>query len=176
MALGLQYRVGLVGRFRSRLLRLCRARPYMTLVLTVARNRPTTYILGLTLPFPLAWPGVVSAMVAGAHRGGRSALDTLARHYFSIVTLARCYVLLRRHASRAAVNATTGLRSVRPDGRCPGARLLELFILYLGLCIAVLIIVFAADHALNGQPFRPRTAQPARGRAWQPQRSGETST
>ena len=67
---------------------------YMTMVLTIGKaTAPTEYILGLTLPFPVAVIlAVLSAMLL-ALIVGAIALRHLRGIYFSIVTLGAVYVL-----------------------------------------------------------------------------------
>src|ERR1039458_4495397 len=94
MALGLNIIWGWSGDFDLAFYGYVALGAYMTLVLTIGpATSPTTYILGLTLPFPIAVAiAVVSAMLL-ALVVGAIALRHLRGIYFSIVTLGAVYVL-----------------------------------------------------------------------------------
>jgi ABC-type branched-subunit amino acid transport system permease subunit len=156
MALGLNIVWGWSGDFDLAFYGYVALGAYMTLVLTVGpATNPTTYILGLTLPFPLAVAlAVVSAMVL-ALIVGAIALRHLRGIYFSIVTLGAVYVLYVVTGQYVPLfngyNGVSGLFD--PMGDVLGLDYSSYSFFYLGLCIAVLIIVLLLTTRLNGSRF-----------------------
>ena len=94
MALGLNVIWGWSGDFDLAYYGYVALGAYMTLVLTIGRQPPPTrYILGLTLPYPVAIVAAVAAAMVLALVIGLIALRHLRGIYFSIVTLGAVYVL-----------------------------------------------------------------------------------
>lgn len=94
MALGLNVIWGWSGDFDLAYYGYVAIGAYMTLVLTIgAPIAPAQYILGLTLPYPLAVLISVVAAMAVALVVGMIALRHLRGIYFSIVTLGAVYVV-----------------------------------------------------------------------------------
>ena len=94
MALGLNVIWGWSGDFDLAYYGYVAVGAYMTLVLTIGpATAPAQYILGLTLPFPLAVVIAVLTTMAVALVVGLIALRHLRGIYFSIVTLGAVYVV-----------------------------------------------------------------------------------
>ena len=156
MALGLNVVWGWSGDFDLAFYGYVALGAYMTLVLTVGpATDPTTYILGLTLPFPIAVAlAVISAMVL-ALIVGAIALRHLRGIYFSIVTLGAVYVLYVVTGQFVPLfNGYNGISGLfDPMGDFFGLDYSSYSFFYLGLCIAVLIIVLLVTTRLNGSRF-----------------------
>ena len=119
MALGLNVIWGWSGDFDLAYYGYIAVGAYMTLVLTIGPAvAPAQYILGLTLPYPLAVVvAVITAMAVGLIVG-LIALRHLRGIYFSIVTLGRRlrHVRLRRPVRPSLRRVQRPVRSLRPDG------------------------------------------------------------
>jgi branched-chain amino acid transport system permease protein len=156
MALGLNVVWGWSGDFDLAFYGYVALGAYMTLVLTVGpATDPTTYILGLTLPFPIAVAVAVICAMVLALIVGAIALRHLRGIYFSIVTLGAVYVLYVVTGQFVPLfngyNGVSGLFD--PMGAFFGLDYSSYSFFYLGLCIAVLIIVLLVTTRLNGSRF-----------------------
>ena len=156
MALGLNVVWGWSGDFDLAFYGYVALGAYMTLVLTIGpATDPTTYILGLTLPFPVAvLLGTLSAMVLGLIVGA-IALRHLRGIYFSIVTLGAVYVLSTFASQFVPLfNGYNGLSGlVDPMADVLGLDYANYQYFYLGLCVAMLAIVLLGVTRLSGSRF-----------------------
>jgi ABC-type branched-subunit amino acid transport system permease subunit len=156
MALGLNVIWGWSGDFDLAYYGYVALGAYMTLVLTIGPpTPPTTYILGLTLPFPIAVIiAMISAMVL-ALIVGAIALRHLRGIYFSIVTLGAVYVLYIFAGQFVPLfngyNGVSGLFD--PMGDFFHIDFGSYGFFYLGLCTVVLIAVTIVVTRLNGSRF-----------------------
>lgn len=156
MALGLNVIWGWSGDFDLAFYGYVALGAYMTLVLTVGPpSDPTTYILGLSLPFPVAVIlAVLSAMLL-ATIVGAIALRHLRGIYFSIVTLGAVYVLYIFAGQYVPLfNGFNGLSGLfDPMGDALGLDFNSYPFFYLGLCVVVLGIVLVLVTRLNNSRF-----------------------
>jgi len=163
MALGLNVIWGWSGDFDLAYYGYIAVGAYMTLVLTIGKPMdPTTYILGLTLPFPVAvilatLSAMLLALIVGA-----IALRHLRGIYFSIVTLGAVYVLYIFAGQFVPLfNGYNGLSGLfDPMGDVLGLNFDSYPFFYLGLCVVVLALVLVLVTRLSGSRFglrRPRT-------------------
>jgi branched-chain amino acid transport system permease protein len=156
MALGLNIIWGWSGDFDLAYYGYVALGAYMTLVLTIGpATPPTTYILGLTLPFPIA---VIIAMISSmvlALIVGAIALRHLRGIYFSIVTLGAVYVLYIFAGQFVPLfngyNGVSGLFD--PMGDVLHIDFASYGYFYLGLCVVVLIAVVIVVTRVNGSRF-----------------------
>jgi branched-chain amino acid transport system permease protein len=129
---------------------------YMTMVLTIGKaTAPTEYVLGLTLPFPVAVIlAVLSAMLL-ALIVGAIALRHLRGIYFSIVTLGAVYVLYIFASQFVPLfNGYNGLSGLfDPMGDFFGLDFTTYPYFYLGVCVLVLVIVVIGVTRLSGSRF-----------------------
>ena len=129
---------------------------YMTMVLTIGKaTAPTEYILGLTLPFPVAVIlAVLSAMLL-ALIVGAIALRHLRGIYFSIVTLGAVYVLYIFASQFVPLfNGYNGLSGLfNPMADVFGLDFTTYPYFYLGLCVFVLVVVIVLVTRLSGSRF-----------------------
>ena len=165
MALGLNIVWGWSGDFDLAYYGYVALGAYMTLVLTIGpATAPTTYILGLTLPFPVAVIlAVLSAMLL-ALIVGAIALRHLRGIYFSIVTLGAVYVLYIFAGQFVPLfNGYNGLSGLfDPMGDVFGLDFSSYPFFYLGLCIAVLAVVLVLVTRSYEQSLRPRALRSLR--------------
>jgi branched-chain amino acid transport system permease protein len=156
MALGLNIVWGWSGDFDLAYYGYIALGAYMTLVLTIGPPvDPAKYILGLSLPFPIAVIlGTISAMLL-ALIVGAIALRHLRGIYFSIVTLGAVYVLYIFAGQFVPLfngyNGVAGLFD--PMGTFFGLDYSSYQFFYLGLCVVVLIAVLILVTRLNGSRF-----------------------
>jgi ABC-type branched-subunit amino acid transport system permease subunit len=156
LALGLNIIWGWSGDFDLAFYGYVALGSYMTLVLTIGKPmEPTTYILGLSLPFPVA---VILAMLSAmllALIVGAIALRHLRGIYFSIVTLGAVYVLYIFAGQFVPLfNGYNGLSGLFD----PMSDVLPLDItsypyFYLGLCVVLLAIVVLLVTRLSASRF-----------------------
>jgi branched-chain amino acid transport system permease protein len=157
MALGLNIVWGWSGDFDLAFYGYVALGAYMTLVLTIgpSTDPSTTYILGLSLPFPVA---VILAMLSSmvlALIVGAIALRHLRGIYFSIVTLGAVYVLYIFAGQFVPLfNGYNGLSGLfDPMGDVLGLDFNSYPFFYLGLCVVVLAIAVVLVTRLNGSRF-----------------------
>jgi branched-chain amino acid transport system permease protein len=156
MALGLNVVWGWSGDFDLAYYGYVALGAYMTLVLTIGPpTPPATYILGLSLPFPVAVIlAVISAMLL-ALIVGAIALRHLRGIYFSIVTLGAVYVLYIFAGQFVPLfngyNGVSGLFD--PMGSILGLDFYSYPFFYLGLCIVILVAVLVMVTRLSGSRF-----------------------
>jgi ABC-type branched-subunit amino acid transport system permease subunit len=156
MALGLNVVWGWSGDFDLAYYGYVALGAYMTLVLTIGPpTPPATYILGLSLPFPVAVIlAVISAMLL-ALIVGAIALRHLRGIYFSIVTLGAVYVLYIFAGQFVPLfngyNGVSGLFD--PMGSILGLDFYSYPFFYLGLCIVVLVAVLIMVTRLSSSRF-----------------------
>ena len=156
MALGLNIVWGWSGDFDLAFYGYVALGAYMTLVLTIGpATAPTTYILGLSLPFPVAVILAVFASMLLALIVGAIALRHLRGIYFSIVTLGAVYVLYIFAGQFVPLfNGYNGLSGLfDPMGSFFGLDFSSYPYFYLGLCVAVLAIVLVLVTRLSGSRF-----------------------
>jgi branched-chain amino acid transport system permease protein len=156
MALGLNIVWGWSGDFDLAFYGYVALGSYMTLVLTIGKPvDPTTYILGLSLPFPVAvilatMSSMLLALIVGA-----IALRHLRGIYFSIVTLGAVYVLYIFAGQFVPLfngyNGVAGL--LDPMGDFLGLDYTNYPFFYLGLCVVVLALVLVLVTRLSGSRF-----------------------
>src|ERR1039458_9930950 len=144
MALGLNIIWGWSGDFDLAFYGYVALGAYMTLALTIGpATSPTEYVLGLSLPFPVAVIlAMLSAMVL-ALIVGAIALRHLRGIYFSIVTLGAVYVLYVFAGQFVPLfNGYNGLSGLfDPMGDVLGLDFSSYPFFYLGLCVVVLCAV-----------------------------------
>lgn len=157
MALGLNIVWGWSGDFDLAFYGYVALGAYMTLVLTIgpSTDPSTTYILGLSLPFPIA---VIIAMLSSmvlALIVGAIALRHLRGIYFSIVTLGAVYVLYIFAGQFVPLfNGYNGLSGLfDPMGDVLNLDFNSYPFFYLGLCVAVLAIVVLLVTRLSSSRF-----------------------
>jgi ABC-type branched-subunit amino acid transport system permease subunit len=156
MALGLNIIWGWSGDFDLAFYGYVALGAYMTLVLTVGpATSPAEYILGLSLPFPVA---VIIAMLSTMTLAlivGSIALRHLRGIYFSIVTLGAVYVLYIFAGQFVPLfNGYNGLSGLfDPMGDVLGLGFTAYPYFYLGLCLAVLAVVVLVVTRLSGSRF-----------------------
>jgi ABC-type branched-subunit amino acid transport system permease subunit len=156
MALGLNIVWGWSGDFDLAYYGYVALGAYMTLVLTIGpATEPTTYILGLSLPFPVAvilaaLSSMVLALIVGA-----IALRHLRGIYFSIVTLGAVYVLYIFAGQFVPLfNGYNGLSGLfDPMGDVLGLDFGAYPFFYLGLCVVVLAVVYVLVARLSSSRF-----------------------
>jgi branched-chain amino acid transport system permease protein len=156
MALGLNMIWGWSGDFDLAYYGYVALGAYMTLVLTIGPpTPPATYILGLSLPFPVA---VILAMISSmllALIVGAIALRHLRGIYFSIVTLGAVYVLYIFAGQFVPLfngyNGVSGLFDPMADFFHIDFGSYQFF--YLALCVVILIVVLVMVTRLSGSRF-----------------------
>jgi len=156
MALGLNIVWGWSGDFDLAFYGYVALGAYMTLVLTIGpATAPTTYILGLSLPFPIAVAIAVISSMLLALIVGAIALRHLRGIYFSIVTLGAVYVLYVFAGQFVPLfNGYNGLSGLfDPMGDVLGLDYSSYSFFYLGLCVAVLAAVLLLVTRLDGSRF-----------------------
>ncbi len=156
MALGLNVIWGWSGDFDLAYYGYVALGAYMTLVLSIGPAvDPTTYILGLTLPFPVAvLIAILSSMVLALIIGA-IALRHLRGIYFSIVTLGAVYVLYIFAGQFVPLfNGFNGLSGLfDPMGAFFGIDFASYEYFYLGVCVVALIAVLIVLTRLNSSRF-----------------------
>ncbi len=156
MALGLNIIWGWSGDFDLAYYGYVALGAYMTLALTVGpATSPTEYILGLSLPFPVA---VILAMLSAmllALVVGAIALRHLRGIYFSIVTLGAVYVLYVFAGQFVPLfNGYNGLSGLfDPMGDVLGIDFTAYPYFYLGLCLVVLAVVVVLVWRIDASRF-----------------------
>jgi branched-chain amino acid transport system permease protein len=157
MALGLNIVWGWSGDFDLAFYGYVALGAYMTLVLTIgpSTDPSTTYILGLSLPFPVAVILAVLSSMVLALIVGAIALRHLRGIYFSIVTLGAVYVLYIFAGQFVPLfNGFNGLSGLfDPMGDVLNLDFNSYPFFYLGLCVVVLAIVVALVTRLNSSRF-----------------------
>jgi branched-chain amino acid transport system permease protein len=156
MALGLNIVWGWSGDFDLAFYGYVALGAYMTLVLTIGpATDPATYILGQSLPFPVAVILAVLSSMLLALIVGAIALRHLRGIYFSIVTLGAVYVLYIFAGQFVPLfngyNGVSGL--LDPMGDFFGLDYSNYQFFYLGLCLAMLAIVLVVVTRLSGSRF-----------------------
>ena len=156
MALGLNVIWGWSGDFDLAYYGYVAVGAYMTLVLTIGPAiAPTEYILGLTLPFPLA---VVIAVVAAMAVGlvvGLIALRHLRGIYFSIVTLGAVYVVYIIAGQYTPLfNGFNGLSGLfDPMGDVLGLDYKSYQYFFLGLSLVVFVLTYLFMARVSASRF-----------------------
>ena len=156
MALGLNVIWGWSGDFDLAYYGYVAVGAYMTLVLTVGPAvAPAQYILGLTLPYPLAvLIAVITAMVVGLVVG-LIALRHLRGIYFSIVTLGAVYVVYIIAGQYVPLfdgfNGLSGLFD--PMGDVLGLDYITYQYFFLGLALAVFALVYIFMARVSSSRF-----------------------
>ncbi|MGH7722398.1 MAG: branched-chain amino acid ABC transporter permease [Candidatus Dormibacteria bacterium] len=156
MALGLNIVWGWSGDFDLAFYGYVALGAYMTLVLTIGPpSDPTTYILGLSLPFPVAVAIAVLSSMVLALIVGAIALRHLRGIYFSIVTLGAVYVLYIFAGQFVPLfNGYNGLSGLfEPLGAFLGLDFNSYAFFYLGLCAVVLGLVLVVVMRLSTSRF-----------------------
>lgn len=156
LALGLDMIWGWCGDFDLAFYGYLALGSYMTMVLTIGKpTPPVSYILGYRLPYPLALLLAVAAVVALAAVIGAIALRNLREIYFAITTLSAVsalYLLVQNYTPLFdGFNGVYGLIN-------PGQTLFNLTyngyrIVFLGIVLLVLALVFLLVSRLSGSPF-----------------------
>jgi branched-chain amino acid transport system permease protein len=156
MALGLNVIWGWSGDFDLAYYGYVALGAYMTLVLTIGRQPPPTrYILGLTLPFPVAVVLAVASAMVLALVIGLIALRHLRGIYFSIVTLGAVYVLYTLAGQFVPLfNGYQGLSGlVNPMADVLGIDFNSYQYFLLGLAIAVFLLVYLFLSRVSSSRF-----------------------
>jgi branched-chain amino acid transport system permease protein len=156
MALGLNVIWGWSGDFDLAYYGYIAVGAYMTLVLTIGPAvAPAHYILGLTLPYPIAVVvAVITAMAVGLVVGS-IALRHLRGIYFSIVTLGAVYVMYVLAGQYVPLfdgyNGLSGLFD--PMGDWFGFDYLSYQYFFLGLSLVLFALVFLFMWRISGSRF-----------------------
>ena len=156
MALGLNIIWGWSGDFDLAYYGYVALGAYMTLVLTIGPPQdPATYILGQSLPFPVAVLLAVLCSMTLALVVGAIALRHLRGIYFSIVTLGAVYVLYIFAGQFVPLfNGYNGLSGLfDPMGDFFGLDFGSYPFFYLALCVVVLGLVLVLVTRLSGSRF-----------------------
>ena len=156
MALGLNVIWGWSGDFDLAYYGYIAVGAYMTLVLTVGPAvAPAHYILGLTLPYPLAVVFAVITSMAVSLVVGSIALRHLRGIYFSIVTLGAVYVMYVFAGQYTPLfNGYQGLSGLfDPMGDWFGLDYLSYQYFLLGLCLVLFALVFLFMWRISGSRF-----------------------
>ncbi|HEY1455989.1 MAG TPA: branched-chain amino acid ABC transporter permease [Candidatus Dormibacteraeota bacterium] len=156
MALGLNVIWGWSGDFDLAYYGYVAVGAYMTLVLTIGPAvAPAQYILGLTLPYPLAVLISVVAAMAVALLVGLIALRHLRGIYFSIVTLGAVYVVYIIAGQYVPLfdgfNGLSGLFD--PMGDAFGLDYISYQYFFLGLTLAVFALVYLFMARVSSSRF-----------------------
>jgi branched-chain amino acid transport system permease protein len=157
MALGLNIVWGWSGDFDLAFYGYVALGAYMTLALTIgpSTDPSTTYVLGLSLPFPIAVILAVLSSMLLALIVGAIALRHLRGIYFSIVTLGAVYVLYIFAGQFVPLfNGFNGLSGLfDPMGDVLNLDFNSYPFFYLGLCVVVLAIVVLLVTRLSSSRF-----------------------
>jgi len=157
MALGLNIVWGWSGDFDLAFYGYVALGAYMTLVLTIgpSTDPSTTYVLGLSLPFPVAVILAVLSSMVLALIVGAIALRHLRGIYFSIDTLGAVSVLYIFAGQFVPLfNGYNGLSGLfDPMGDVLNLDFNSYPFFYLGLCVVVLAIVVVLVTRLNSSRF-----------------------
>jgi branched-chain amino acid transport system permease protein len=156
MALGLNVIWGWSGDFDLAYYGYIAVGAYMTLVLTIGPAvAPAHYILGLTLPYPLAVVIAVITSMAVALVVGSIALRHLRGIYFSIVTLGAVYVMYVLAGQYVPLfdgyNGLSGLFD--PMGDWFGLDYLSYQYFLMGLCLVLFALVFLFMWRVSSSRF-----------------------
>jgi ABC-type branched-subunit amino acid transport system permease subunit len=156
MALGLNVIWGWSGDFDLAYYGYIAVGAYMTLVLTIGPAvAPAHYILGLTLPYPLAVVIAVITSMAVALVVGSIALRHLRGIYFSIVTLGAVYVMYVFAGQYVPLfdgyNGLSGLFD--PMGDWFGLDYLSYQYFLMGLCLVLFALVFLFMWRVSNSRF-----------------------
>jgi branched-chain amino acid transport system permease protein len=156
MALGLNVIWGWSGDFDLAYYGYIAVGAYMTLVLTIGPAvAPAHYILGLTLPYPLAVVIAVITTMAVALVVGSIALRHLRGIYFSIVTLGAVYVMYVLAGQYVPLfdgyNGLSGLFD--PMGDWFGLDYLTYQYFLMGLCLVLFALVFVFMWRVSNSRF-----------------------
>jgi len=156
LALGLDVVWGWGGDFDLAFYGYLALGSYMAMVLTIGKPvPPVSYILGWRLPYPLAVPLAVAAVVALAAVIGAIALRNLREIYFAVTTLSAVsalYLFVENYTPLFdGYNGVYGLIN-------PGQTALNLTyngyrIVFLGLVLVLLALVFLLVQRLSASPF-----------------------
>ena len=156
MALGLNVIWGWSGDFDLAYYGYIAVGAYMTLVLTIGpAMAPAQYILGETLPYPLAVLIAVATTMAVALIVGSIALRHLRGIYFSIVTLGAVYVIYVIAGQFVPlVDGYNGLSGLfDPMGDWFGLDYQTYQYFFMGLSLAVFVVVFLFMWRVSGSRF-----------------------
>jgi branched-chain amino acid transport system permease protein len=156
MALGLNVIWGWSGDFDLAYYGYIAVGAYMTLVLTIGPPMaPAQYILGATLPYPLAVVIAVGTSMAVALIVGSIALRHLRGIYFSIVTLGAVYVIYVIAGQFVPlVDGYNGLSGLfDPMGDWFGLDYQTYQYFFMGLSLAVFVVVFLFVWRVSGSRF-----------------------
>ncbi|HEV3100820.1 MAG TPA: branched-chain amino acid ABC transporter permease [Candidatus Dormibacteraeota bacterium] len=156
MALGLNVIWGWSGDFDLAYYGYIAIGAYMTLVLTIGPPlAPAHYILGLTLPYPLAAVVAVITAMAVALVVGSIALRHLRGIYFSIVTLGAVYVMYVLASQYVPLfdgyNGLSGLFD--PMGDWFGLDYLSYQYFFMGLSLVLFVLVFLFMWRISDSRF-----------------------
>lgn len=156
MALGLNVVWGMSGDFDLGYYGYVALSTYLTIVLTVGKPiPPVQYILGFTLPYPLAVLIAVLVTVVVAAVVGMVALRGLRAIYFALVTLGAVsvlYVVVETYTPLFnGFNGVAGL--VDPMGSALGISYTNYRYFLLALSACVLLLVAVLTSRLSGSPF-----------------------
>jgi branched-chain amino acid transport system permease protein len=156
MALGLNVIWGWSGDFDLAYYGYIAVGAYMTLVLTIGPAvAPAHYILGLTLPYPVAVVIAVITSMAVALVVGVIALRHLRGIYFSIVTLGAVYVMYVLAGQYVPLfdgyNGLSGLFD--PMGDWFGLDYLTYQYFLMGLCLVLFALVFLFMWRVSNSRF-----------------------
>jgi branched-chain amino acid transport system permease protein len=156
MALGLNVIWGWSGDFDLAYYGYIAVGAYMTLVLTIGPPMaPAQYILGETLPYPLAVVIAVLTTMGVALIVGSIALRHLRGIYFSIVTLGAVYVIYVIAGQFVPlVDGYNGLSGLfDPMGDWFGLDYQTYQYFFMGLSLAVFVVVFLFMWRVSGRRF-----------------------
>jgi len=156
MALGLNVIWGWSGDFDLAYYGYIAVGAYMTLVLTIGPAAPPAqYILGLSLPYPLAVVIAVGSAMAVSLVVGLIALRHLRGIYFSIVTLGAVYVMYVIAGQYVPLfdgyNGLSGLYD--PMGDWFGLDFQSYQYFFLGLSLVMFVLVYLFMARVSGSRF-----------------------
>jgi len=156
MALGLNVIWGWSGDFDLAYYGYIAVGAYMTLVLTIGPAAPPAqYILGLSLPYPLAVVIAVGTAMAVSLIVGLIALRHLRGIYFSIVTLGAVYVMYVVAGQYVPLfdgyNGLSGLFD--PMGDLFGLNYQSYQYFFLGLSLVMFVLVYLFMARVSGSRF-----------------------
>lgn len=156
MALGLNIIWGMSGDFDLGYYGYVALSTYLTLVLTVGKPvPPAEYVLGYSLPFPLAVLVATVVVVAIAAVVGAVALRGLRAIYFALTTLGAIsvlYIVVQVYTPLFnGFNGVSGLFD--PMGSTLGLDYSQYHYFLLGLSVVVLLIAAVVAERLSASPF-----------------------
>lgn len=156
LCLGVNVRYGWTGNLDLSFYMFIALGAYVQAVLTLPRANlppPDSYILGLSLPFPVGVLGAMTVCALGSLLLGSVALRTLRGDYFAILTIVTTLIVYATISQVTPLfNGYTGLFGVpQPFGDAISIQVYPLF--FLGVCVALLLGTYVFVEFLYRSPF-----------------------